>query len=522
MHPILFRIPLPGWTLPLFPTLLVAAGIGLVLAALGWRKKIGDLLLVGGVLAVGCGFAAFGMRGKTYTLSELPIYSYGAMLCLSLVVGWFLTLGLAERDGLSRDTMANCYFITAVGALIGARLLYVLTNSGEFQQAGDLLNIRRGGMVAYGGFLGGFAASWFFLRTKQLRLLPWADVAVPSLASGLLITRIGCYLFGCDFGKPLSDTAPAWLARLGTFPRWPDGTLPEGSGSPAWVQHVNQQGLLPDSTASLPVHPTQLYESLAGLFLLGLVFWLRKRQTFRGQVFFAFTFAYGLLRFLIEILRDDLERGEFGPHLSQHVFLLLALLAFAAAFCYGPARSITNPRVRVAAQAVSVVPAVVVFFWLKPPSFAAPTPLQLSTSQWIAMLTAIGVAAAWSTYARSAELHPQAAMSLGIEAALPEDDDGAPEEPSAKADEPASKAAPASDSATRKKKRRKRRATRGETPEAKRKEESEVPEAEAPPPDTGTAEKAPASDAETAENPLPKADETAENPPASDQKPSAE
>ena len=92
------------------------------------------------------------MRGKTYTLSELPIYSYGAMLCLSLIVGWFLTLRLAERDGLPRDTMANCYFITAVGALVGARLLYVVTNSGEFESMADLLNVRRGGMVAYGGF----------------------------------------------------------------------------------------------------------------------------------------------------------------------------------------------------------------------------------------------------------------------------------------------------------------------------------------------------------------------------------
>jgi phosphatidylglycerol---prolipoprotein diacylglyceryl transferase len=480
MHPILFRIPLPAWTLPLFPTLLVAAGVGLVLAALGWFKKIGDLLLIGAVLAVGCGFAAFGMRGKTYTLSELPIYSYGAMLCLSLIVGWFLTLRLAERDGLPRDTMANCYFVTAVGALVGARLLYVVTNFGEFESMADLLNVRRGGMVAYGGFLGGFVASWVFLRVKRLRLLPWADVAVPSLASGLLITRIGCYLFGCDFGKPLSDGAPGWLKRLGTFPRWADGTLPDGSGSPAWVQHVNERGLLPDSAASLPVHPTQLYESLAGLFLLGFVFWVRKRQTFRGQVFFAFTFAYGSIRFLLEILRDDTERGEFGPYVPEHVFLLLTLLAFAAAFCYGPAQSIANQRFRLAAQIASVLPAVAVFFWLKPPSFAAPTALQLSTSQWVGLLSSIAVAVAWSTYARSAELHPQAAMSLGIDPPALEGEDGvrASEEELA----PKRRAGDADAPKKRKKKARKRTATIGETPEAKRKEETpEPPEAAAPP-----------------------------------------
>ena len=49
----------------------------------------------------------------------------------------------------------------------------------------------------------------------KIRLLPWADVAVPSLASGLFITRIGCYLFGCDFGRRLSPCAPGWLQKMG-------------------------------------------------------------------------------------------------------------------------------------------------------------------------------------------------------------------------------------------------------------------------------------------------------------------
>ena len=78
MHPILFRIPLPEVTLPII--------------------------------------------GK---VSAIPIYSYGVMLGLSLVVGWYLTLSLAEKDGLPRETMANNYVITALAAVISSRLLYV-------------------------------------------------------------------------------------------------------------------------------------------------------------------------------------------------------------------------------------------------------------------------------------------------------------------------------------------------------------------------------------------------------------
>jgi prolipoprotein diacylglyceryltransferase len=158
MHPILFKIPLPHWNLPKF--------------------------LGGG------------------ELHAFPIYAYGVMLGLSLVVGWYISLTMAKQDGLPRETMANNYVFTAICAIVGARVLYILTNLSEFHSWKDYLAIRSGGLVAYGGFLGGFIGSWIYCNRKGVRLQAWADVAVPSLASGLLFTRIGCYLFGCDFGKP--------------------------------------------------------------------------------------------------------------------------------------------------------------------------------------------------------------------------------------------------------------------------------------------------------------------------------
>ena len=456
MHPVLFQLPLPSWTVPLFPALLVLAGFGVLLAVFGWRKRAGDLLVIGAVVAVAAGFAAFGYRGQVYTLSPLPIYSYGAMLCLSIVVGWYLTLGLAEKDGLPRDKMANCYFVTALAALVGARLLYVATNSGEFETFRDLFALRRGGLVAYGGFLGGFLGSLVYLRSVKIRLLPWADVAVPSLASGLLITRLGCYLFGCDFGKPLSASAPGWLQKLGTFPRWSDGTLLEGSGSPAWLQHVNTRGLSPSAYASLPVHQKQLYELRVGALLLGLVFFVRRRQSFRGQVFLAFTLGYGALRFLIEIVRDDIERGIFGPYVAEHVLYPLSLLIFAAAFIYGPSRNIDSQRLRLGAQIASLLPGVLLYFVLRPDSFADNVALQLSTSQWIGLLTAVGAAIAWNTLFEASRKNPEAAMSLGPGAVVAEPESAEQLAGEADADEASEppKKKPATTKGAKKKKRR--------------------------------------------------------------------
>ena len=394
MHPVLFKIPLPAWPVPLGPALFALAGLGLLLALFGQRRGALDLLVIGALALLSGLVGGFSFRGQHLVLESLPIYSYGAMLCASIVAGWFLTLGLGQRSGLPRELLANCYFVTAIAALVGSRALYVFTNWHEFRDLFDVLAVRRGGLVAYGGFLGGFLGSWVYLRRRGVALLPWGDVAVPSLASGLLLTRIGCYLFGCDFGKPLSASAPNWLKRLGTFPRWPTDVL-DGAGSPAWLQHVDLRGLSVSSRTSLPVHPTELYESLVGALLLILLWRLRARKRFEGELFFAFTFGYGYLRFLLEIVRDDSERGSFGPTFAEHVLVPSVLLLFAAAFVYGPAQSIVNGALRLVAIALSVAAAGAAYLVLRPVKGAAMQAVALSTSQWISLLTALAVAFAW-------------------------------------------------------------------------------------------------------------------------------
>ena len=374
---------------------------------------------------------------------SLPIYAYGVMLGLSFVVGWYLTLALAEREGLPKDTMANCYVVTALSAVVFARLLYVVTNLHEFQSFGDVFNLRTGGMVAYGGFLGGFIGSAGYLAWKKLPLIPWADVAVPSLASGLLITRIGCYLYGCDFGRPLGENAPSLLKKLGSFPRWPEGTLPEGAGSPAWAQHVRERGLSIEANYSLPVHPTQLYESLLGLSLLVALLVMRKHQRFRGQIFLSFTLMYGAARFCLELIRDDLERGNIPPALAPHVLIPICLALFALAYSIGVAPALENKSVRLGSQVASFIPAVIAFFELRPAAFEAVVPMQLSTSQFIGVTTGVAAAVAFSLLYKAALANPKAAMALPDFGAVmdqrieEEEDDGPKPKPKPKKAEPA-------------------------------------------------------------------------------------
>jgi phosphatidylglycerol:prolipoprotein diacylglycerol transferase len=419
MHPILFRIPLPHMPLKLWWALAAVAAIAVVFAALALRRRDRSGALSAAVVAAAAAGGAYKWQTVAYESPNVPIYAYGVMLGISLVVGWYLTLPLSERDGLPKETMANCYVVTALAALAGSRILYAITNPDEFKSVTDLFALRNGGLVAYGGFIGGLLGSWAFLAPKKIRLLAWADDAVPSLASGLMITRIGCYLFGCDFGQRLPDNAPHFLKTLGTFPHWAAGTLASGDGSPAYVRHLEVYRGTPLETdlvhmnTSFPVHPTQLYESLVGLTLLLLLLWQRRYTRFRGQVFFLFVFAYGFLRFLLEMWRDDVERGSYGPTLDKHVYIPLCLLLMAIGFVFGISLGIANKRARTIARVLAFAPPVVAYILLKPASFAQTLPYQLSTSQLIGMLSALAVSFFYARFWEDARKNPKLAMSLG-------------------------------------------------------------------------------------------------------------
>jgi phosphatidylglycerol---prolipoprotein diacylglyceryl transferase len=258
------------------------------------------------------------MRPILFHLFGLPIHAYGLMLTLSVIVGRLIAMRLAERVGIPRKFADHCATWTLVGAIVGCRLLYVATNLDQFSNPLEVFAVWKGGVVAYGGFIGGLAAAILYCRSHRISLLAWADCVAPSLCIGLGLTRIGCFLGGCDFGR-VSD-AP-WAMR---FP----------VGSPAFLEH-RQLGLLPaGAPASLPVHPTQLYESLAGIALLFVVWAVHRRQRVPGYALAAFAVGYGVLRYFIEIVRADPRRGAIGPWSTSQFIAILTIVA-AAALLYG-------------------------------------------------------------------------------------------------------------------------------------------------------------------------------------------
>ncbi len=277
------------------------------------RSSTSLYLLVGAWLLLGLRGGAWipsaGVFAKAWP--PVPIYAYGVMLGTSMLVGWFLAMRLAKQDGIPQDQAGTIYMWTAVWSIVGARLLYVIVQWREFESPFEILMLQRGGLVAYGGMIGGFLASWYGCRRRKIPLLRWADVAAPAVVLGTAITRVGCLLFGCDYGKR------ADLPWAITFPQ----------GSPAWKDHVDAFKLAQDAARSFAVHPTQVYEMIVGLALFGLLMLLRRVRRFSGQVFLGWVLGYGILRPVIEAYRDDDQRGSVGPlSTSQFIGLVSVVL----------------------------------------------------------------------------------------------------------------------------------------------------------------------------------------------------
>ncbi len=143
----------------------------------------------------------------------LPIRGYGVMVLIGVVSGVALAVQRAKRRGVEPELIFSLALWLFVGGMLGARAFYVMEYwdrqfyhtdpAGHFDFIGTLkavLNIAQGGLVIYGALIGGAVSSVIFLRMNRLPLLKIADIAAPSMALGLGIGRIGCFLNGCCFG----------------------------------------------------------------------------------------------------------------------------------------------------------------------------------------------------------------------------------------------------------------------------------------------------------------------------------
>lgn len=242
-------------------------------------------------------------------LGFLHLKTYGACMAVGFILCWHLIEYLSKRKDLS-----NFILSMMVSGVIGSRIAYVIEHwQSQFAaHPADIIRVDQGGLMFYGGLILAivvFFAWCFFKKEHPIKL---ADLFTCVVPLGHACGRIGCFFYGCCYGKD-SD---AWCAV--TFP----------AGSPSWFEH---------GCKAVSVLPTQLFEAGALLILFASLILLYRRYSSRtGLVAGVYFMGYAVIRFVIEYMRGD-PRAAVGPFsisqtISLFMFTLGAILLSRAIF----------------------------------------------------------------------------------------------------------------------------------------------------------------------------------------------
>lgn len=254
---------------------------------------------------------------------EFFVRTYTAVVLVGSAVAFaFAWPRLRRIEGVEPRTIRRICLWLAVGAYVGGRLHQVL-NNWEFLRAkvatdGLTSDLVFGGMHAGGAVIGLAIAAAIVLPRHRVPALRFADAATPAAALGMAFGRFACFLNGCCYGTPC--TAPWCLS----FP----------APSNVWDHHRALRLVADDSTWSLPIHPLQIYFSIAALVVMAVALWLEPRKRHHGQVVFVALFLFSVSNAVLEPFRENfaLRAYWFGvPQLTWVAWgtALAALIALA-------------------------------------------------------------------------------------------------------------------------------------------------------------------------------------------------
>lgn len=246
------------------------------------------------------------MYPELVRIGSYSIATYGVVVALAVFIGGSVLVRGFEERSLERDAAWSVLGWSLVGAVLGAKLYFVLLH-------GDpAAFFSRGGLVWYGGLMGGLAAGLARVRMLEIPLGSAADAAAPALALGHGVGHIGCFFSGDSYGVP---TDLPWGVA---FPR---GMPPSTAGNLRAEFGVDVPAWIPDGQV-LTVHPTMLYSAFALAAVAGLLWVLRRKPWRSGRLFGLYLTLAGLERFFVEFLRAKDDHFLWGFTTAQGVALL--------------------------------------------------------------------------------------------------------------------------------------------------------------------------------------------------------
>lgn len=224
------------------------------------------------------------MHPTLFKIGIFEVRAFGALLAVSFILGIILAAKRAKKAGIEPKFIMDLGLVVLISSIIGSRFFYVIFHLEEFRgHWTDIFNPLQSsgefgiaGLSMLGGVVLSIACGIIYIILKKQPLWKIADICAPSFALGIGITRLGCFLNGCCFGKP---TTSFWGI---VFP--------------------------PDCAAgftftNVPLYPTQLFSSFKGFFIFFVLLFLERYKKFDGFTFWLMLLLFSAGRFIIDFFR---------------------------------------------------------------------------------------------------------------------------------------------------------------------------------------------------------------------------
>jgi phosphatidylglycerol:prolipoprotein diacylglycerol transferase len=262
-------------------------------------------------------------------LGPLTVRWYGVSYVVAFGLAYLVLRYLARRGRwpVEPDKVADVLFWGIVGVFLGGRIGWVLfygIPGGGIQRWTQVFEVWKGGMSFHGGLVGVIVAYWIYTTVRGLPRGKFFDGLTLATPPGIFCVRMANFVNAELYGRPWDGP---WAMR---FPRYQ-----EYGGPQAW-EKLNEAGAHPGLYTELR-HPSQLYEALGEGVLLFLVLWwlMVRKGVGGGRIAASFLIGYGLVRFLVEFVRQpDADMGYvlFGAITQGQLLSTGMILAGIATF----------------------------------------------------------------------------------------------------------------------------------------------------------------------------------------------
>lgn len=268
---------------------------------------------------------------RMHLFGDFAISPHGLGIAIGVLFGAWIWSVEGPKRGVSVDHINTMLFWVIVGAIIGARLFWVIGHWSELDGPLEAFKVWEGGISLLGGIAGAVLLNIPNIRRFGYSFFQVVDGAVMGLAFGIAFGRIGDLIIGDHLGKPTSWPL-AWQYGGGKLPGFScvadTCTAVLQGGKTLELTRTGAKLFAPTGEllgSGTGVHQTALYDMFLATLLFITLYLLSRKPRRLGVLTLTFGAWYGATRVLEDFLRVD--KRIFGMTGSQWTGLTVSILS---------------------------------------------------------------------------------------------------------------------------------------------------------------------------------------------------